>query len=487
MVLEVYNTLTKQKEVFEPIDKENKIVKIYVCGPTVYDYAHIGHARTYIAFDVIIRFLEYLGYKVKYVRNITDVGHLSGEALEGEDKLVKGAKKEKKTVWEIADKYTMAFFKDMDLLGIRRPDYQPKASQMIPEMIEMISKLIEKGYAYVTKTGIYFDVSKFEDYGKLSGIKKDELIKHRIEPDPTKKNPADFALWKFVKGDYPFKWKTPFGEGFPGWHIECSIMAMKFLGEQIDIHGGAKDLIFPHHENEIAQSEAYSGKKPFVKYWLHTGFLTINGEKMSKSKGNFITIREMLKKWKDPEIFRMFVISSHYRSDIDYNEKTMKDAKEKLERIYTTLEKLEELMKAGEEKIDKNEQAFIKKLENLKNQFIEAMEDDFNTPLALAKYMEIITETNKFFENNRNAKIAKFAYDLIIELGKIFGFFQKPKEKKIESELIEKLMKVVLEIREELRRRKLFEISDLMRAKLREIGIEVADTPEGPKWKIVQQ
>lgn len=478
MVLKVYNTLTKQKEEFKTI--EPGVVRMYVCGPTVYDWSHIGHARTYIAFDVIVRFLEYLGYKVKYVRNITDVGHLSGEALEGEDKLIKGAKKERKTPWEIADKYMMAFFKDMDVLGIRRPDYQPKASQMIPEMIEMIDTLIKKGYAYVTETGIYFDVSKFKDYGKLSKIKKDELSKHRIEPDPTKKNPADFALWKKAPENYPFRWKTPWMIGFPGWHIECSVMSMKFLGEQIDIHGGAKDLIFPHHENEIAQSEAYTGKKPFVKYWLHTGFLTINGEKMSKSKGNFITIREMLAKWKDPEIFRMFVISSHYRSDIDYSDKSMNDAKEKLDRIYNTLDRIDETIESGN---NTSSEEFIKKIKQLKEEFIEAMEDDFNTPLALAKYMEIIAETNKHLEKTKSKKDAEEARKIILELGKVFGFFQKPRKKELEKEKIEKIVDIIIKIREELRKRKIFELSDKIRESLKEIGIEIYDTPQGPKWK----
>lgn len=480
MVLKVYNTLTKKKEEFKTI--EPGTVRMYVCGPTVYDWSHVGHGRTYVAFDVIIRFLEYLGYRVKYIRNITDVGHLSGEALEGEDKLLKGAKKEKRTPWEVADKYMMAFFKDMDMLGIRRPDYQPKASQMIPEMIEMIETLIKKGYAYITETGVYFDVSKFEDYGKLSKIKKDELSKHRIEPDPTKRNPADFALWKKAPENYPFRWKTPWMIGFPGWHIECSVMSMKFLGEQIDIHGGAKDLVFPHHENEIAQSEAYTGKKPFVRYWMHTGFLTINGEKMSKSKGNFITIREMFAKWKDPEIFRMFVISSHYRSDIDYSDKAMQDAKEKLDRIYNTLDRIDEVIENGDESIS-NE--FVQKLKKLKKGFIEAMEDDFNTPLALAKYMEIISETNKHLEKVKSKKDAEKAKEVIIELGKIFGFFQKPRKKNIEEEKMKEIIQILLEIREDLRKKKLFELSDKIRDELKKVGIEIYDTPKGPKWKFV--
>jgi len=478
MSLKVYNTLTRRKEKFIPL--KEKIVNIYVCGPTVYDHTHLGHARTYIAFDVIIRFLEYLGYKVRYVRNITDVGHLSGETLEGEDKLVKGAKKEKKTPWEIADKYMMEFFKLMDELGVRRPDYQPKASQMIPDMIKIIQKLIEKGYAYETETGVYFDVSKFEGYGKLSRIKKEDLEKHRIEPDPTKKNSADFALWKKVSGGYPLKWDSPWGEGFPGWHIECSAMALKFLGEQIDIHGGAKDLIFPHHENEIAQSEAYTGKKPFAKYWLHTGFLTINGEKMSKSKGNFIILKDALKKY-DPEVLRMFFISSHYRSDIDFNEKAINDARAKLERIYNCLEMLDEIIKQNV--TANNSEEFINKIKSLKEEFIEAMKDDFNTPLALAKLMEIVSESNKFFKENKDSNAAKFVKETILELGKIFGLFQKKREKHIDSSLTNKLIELILNVREELRKRKLYEISDKIRKELKNLGIIVYDTPDGPKYR----
>lgn len=475
MKLYVYNTLTRKKELFEPIEKNE--VKIYVCGPTVYDWAHIGHARTYIAFDVIIRFLEYLGYKVKYVRNITDVGHLSGEALEGEDKLLKGARKEKKSPWEVADKYMMAFFKDMDMLGVRRPDYQPKASQMIPEMIEMIETLLNKGYAYITTTGIYFDVTKFDEYGKLSKIKREELNKHRIEPDPTKRNPADFALWKFVKGEYPFKWKTPWGVGFPGWHIECSVMSMKFLGEQIDIHGGAKDLIFPHHENEIAQSEAYTGKKPFVKYWLHTGFLTIRGEKMAKSKGNFITIREMLEKWKDPEIFRIFVVSSHYRSDIDYSEKAMEEARAKLRKIYHALYLLNYSVENG---TDKEEKELIEKAKEFKRRFIEAMLDDFNTPKALAAYMEFASFINKEFERERGRKTSEKVKEIFVELGKIFGLKMEKKEGRVSERLVEEL----LELREEFRRKRMFEVSDKIRERLEKAGIKVHDTKEGPRWEL---
>ncbi|MEM1891265.1 MAG: cysteine--tRNA ligase, partial [Nitrososphaerota archaeon] len=335
MVIKVYNTLTRRLENFEPF--EGNLVKMYVCGPTVQDVAHLGHARTYIAFDAIIRFLEYRGYRVFYVRNITDVGHIREES--GRDRILEGAAREKLEPMELVDKYMLMFFEDMDALKLRRPNIQPRATMHILDMIEMIKTLIEKGYAYEVDGNVYFDVSKFPDYGRLSGIKYEELIKHRIEPDPRKKNPADFALWKKAEKGYLLKWPSIWGEGFPGWHIECSVMSMKYLGPQIDIHGGGQELILPHHENEIAQSEAFTGKKPFVKYWLHTGYLTIAGEKMSKSLGNFVTIKEVLKKY-DADAIRFFVLSSHYRSNIDYNEEAIKRAADSVDRIRSTLREL---------------------------------------------------------------------------------------------------------------------------------------------------
>ncbi|MEM5821290.1 MAG: cysteine--tRNA ligase, partial [Candidatus Aenigmatarchaeota archaeon] len=423
MEIKLYNTLTKKKEVFKPL--EDNIVKIYVCGPTVYSHTHIGHARTFITFDILIRFLEYLGYKVKYVRNITDVGHLSGEILEGEDKVVLEAKKEKVTPWEIVDKYMFEFFKAMDLLNIRRPNVQPRPSQLIPEILEFIDKLIEKGYAYVTSSGIYYDVSKFEKYGQLSGIKREELIKHRVEPDPEKRNPADFALWKFVKDEnYPLQWNSKYGKGFPGWHIECSIMNLKHLGEQIDIHGGGIDLIFPHHENEIAQTEAVTGKQ-FVRYWIHVNFLTVNGEKMSKSKGNFITLKDFLSKY-NPEVLRIFCLRAHYRSELDFNEKAIKESQEILDKLYRTLDLLK--LVDREEKTN----VIIEKIEKLKQEFLEALADDLNFPLALSKYLEmsdlILSNISKIGKEE-----AQKVYNIFFELGsKILGLFYTERKSKID-------------------------------------------------------
>ncbi len=469
--IKIYNTLTKRKEIFEPLN--DKEVKIYVCGPTVYSSSHIGHARTFIVFDILVRFLEYLGYKVKYVRNITDIGHLSGELLEGEDKVVSQAKKEKVSPWEIVDKYMFEFFEAMDLLNVKRPNVQPRPSQLIPEMQEMIDKLLEKGYAYITETGIYFDVSKFENYGKLSGIKKEELIKHRIEPDPTKRNPADFALWKFCSEDYPLKWKYKGKYGFPGWHIECSVMNLKHLGETIDIHGGGKDLIFPHHENEIAQSESYTGKQ-FVRYWMHCGFVTVSGEKMAKSKGNFITIKEAIEKVKNPEAIRVWVLMSHYRSDCDYNEKSLNEAKEILDKFYRALDVLEK----EEEKIENKE--LLEKAEKIKNEILNALADDLNFPAALSKYIELATLI--LSNEGKIGKEKEKIKEIYLDIGsKIFGLFKYyKKDKTIDEKLIEK----IIEIRDEIRKKGLYEISDKIRKIFSEFGIEIYDTPKGTKWRI---
>lgn len=469
--IKLFNTLTKQKEIFKPL--EDNVVKIYVCGPTVYSHSHIGHARTFVTFDILIRFLEYLGYKVKYVRNITDVGHLSGEMLEGEDKVILEAKKEKLSPWEVVDKYMFEFFKMMDLLNVRRPNVQPRPSQLIPEILEFIEKLLEKGYAYITPNGIYYDVSKFENYGKLSGIKKEELIKHRVEPDPYKKNPADFALWKFVKDEnYPLQWNSKWEKGFPGWHIECSVMNLKHLGEQIDIHGGAMDLIFPHHENEIAQSEAITGKQ-FVRYWVHVNFLTINGEKMSKSKGNFITLKEALSKH-NPEALRIFFLRAHYRSELDYNEKALEESKEILERFYRALDLLKYV------KDEKETNIILPKIEDLKKEFLEALADDLNFPLALSKYIQmselIIQNINKIGKAE-----AEKVYQIFFELGnKILGIYYVSRKPKIDESLIEKL----IELRNEMRKKGLYEFSDKLRNILAEYGIEIYDEKDKSYYRI---
>ncbi len=477
MPIRVFNTLGRRYEVFETL--EPGLVKMYVCGPTVQDVAHLGHARTYIAFDAIIRFLEYYGYKVFYVRNITDVGHLREET--GEDRVIEGARRERLQPMELVDKYMFSFFQDMDALGVRRPNIQPRASMHILDMIEMVKGLIEKGYAYVVDGNVYFDVSAFPDYGKLSGIKYEELIKHRIEPDPRKRNPADFALWKKAEKGYLLKWNSPWGEGFPGWHIECCVMAMKYLGEQIDVHGGGQELILPHHENEIAQAEAYTGKKPFARYWLHTGYLTINGEKMSKSLGNFISIKDALKKY-EADVIRLFILSAHYRSQIDYNENSLKQAKANLERIRETLDQLHELLEESEKRGEK----LPEEVEGSKRRFVEAMEDDFNTPKALAEIYRLVKLAKAYISSrsSHDAEVLKAYYDTILELSKALGLLQdyKPRKMRLEAEA-EKVLEILLEVRSELRRRRLYDLSDSIRDKLAKIGIIVEDTATGQRIK----
>ncbi len=452
------------------------MVKIYVCGPTVYFQPHIGNARMFFTFDILVRLLEYLGYKVKYVRNLTDVGHLSGEMLEDEDKLILQAKKERMSPFEVADKYTHEFEEGMRLLNMRRPDIQPRASQVLLDILEAIDKLLEKGYAYITETGIYYDVSKFKEYGKLSGIKKEELIKHRIEPDPTKKNAADFALWKFVKDpNYPLQWETKYGRGFPGWHIECSVMNLKFLGETIDIHGGGMELIFPHHENEIAQSEALTGK-PFVRYWMHGNHLTVNGKKMSKSEGNFITITKAIEMLGNPEILRVFFLTAHYRSPIDYNENAIKNAKELLNKFYRTLDALKLASKRSGYKDITNE------IIQLKQEFLEALANDLNFPEALSKYIQMSNLILSHYDE-LSESCAKRVYEIFYELGdKVLGLYKyyKPAlDRKLESAINE-----IIEVRNELRKQRMFELSDKLRNALGQLGIEITDTKEGTEWRI---
>jgi len=483
VVLRVFNTLSGKLEEFKPLRKKH--VGMYVCGPTVYDWAHLGHARTYLAFDVIVRWLEFKGFSVFYVQNITDVGHLTEDTAE--DKIVKRAREERIEPMQLVEFYMREYFRDLDSLGVKRPDISPRATGHLIEMIEAIQSLIEKGYAYEINGNVFFDVSKFEDYGKLSKIKpKAMLAGSRFEVHPDKKNPKDFALWKRAEEDALLKWWSPWGYGFPGWHIECAIMGLKYLGPQFDIHGGARDLIFPHHENEIAECEAFTEKKPFVKYWLHTGFLTIDGEKMAKSLGNYITVREALKKY-DAEAIRLFVLSTHYRSEIDFTDKKLRDAETSLERLYSTMDGLEEAMERSVKREPTDmEKEFEKKIEKLRAEFVEAMDEDFNTPRALAALFDLSREINRFLGDQKqvSTKLLKEVYAVFSELGKVLGLFQKERAKKVSEKLANDLVNLLVELRENVRRKGEFELSDEIRTKLKELGVTVEDTSEGSKWKL---
>jgi cysteinyl-tRNA synthetase len=483
MVLQVFNTMSGQMEEFKPL--KDKHVGLYVCGPTVYDWAHLGHARTYIAFDVIVRWLEFKRYSVFYVQNITDVGHLTLDTAE--DKIGKRAKERKVEPMQLVELYMREYFRDLDALGVKRPDISPRATGHLIEMIDAIRSLIEKGYAYEVNGNVFFDVTKLDDYGKLSKIKLDDMLEgSRFEVHPDKRNPRDFALWKRAEPNTVLKWWSPWGTGFPGWHIECAIMGLKYLGKQFDIHGGARDLIFPHHENEIAQSEAMTGKKPFVKYWLHTGFLKINGEKMAKSLGNYITVRDALKKY-DAEAIRLFVLSTHYRNEIDFTDKKLKSAETSLNRLYSTFDALEDAKKDSvKREPNEAEQLFGENVKKLRSEFVAAMDEDFNTPKALAALFEMSKEINRFLDEHKqvSAKILEKTCDDFSELGKALGLFQKEKTREIGVQLADDLVRLLFDLREELRKKGEYVLSDEIRAKLKELGLVIEDTPEGPKWKL---
>jgi len=469
VTLKVFNTLTKRKEEFVPVDKGK--VGIYVCGPTVYDYIHIGNARSFVAFDVIRRYLEYKGYKVTYVSNLTDV----------DDKTIRRAKEKGISLQQLGEKYSDAYFNDLTKLGIKKPDINPRATQHIEEIIDLIQTLIDKGYAYVVDGNVYYDISKFEDYGKLSGNKAEALeAGARIDVDPRKRNPADFALWKRQKPGES-AWNSPWGKGRPGWHIECSVMSMKYLGETLDIHAGGKDLIFPHHENEIAQSEAATGKL-FANYWLHNEWLTVNGEKMSKSLGNFITAHEAIEKY-GSQVVRLFLVSVQYRSSIDFNERSLKQAKRNLEKLLNAIEKFDTLR---EERKSAGGEELLEQVEKIRQKFEDAMDDDFNTVLAVSALFSLTREINRYVKDHGEIgaevkkKIMGIAKRLLEDVLGIKMERRKPETDK----LVENLMKLIIEIRRQMRERGDWETADEIRAKLRALELVLEDTPEGVEWKI---
>ncbi len=469
MTLKIYNTLTRQKEVFKPIHGNR--IYMFVCGPTLYDYSHLGHAKTYVAFDIIARYLRYKGYTLFYLMNITDV----------EDRIIQRAEETNKDPTKLAKDLEKAFHTDMKVLGIDSVNLYARASEHMPEIIDQIERLIGKGYAYETKTGIYYNIAKFKDFGKLSHQKLDEVKKHRIDPDPTKKNPQDFSLWKKKKSG-PL-WDSPWEKGRPGWHIEDTAISELYLGEQYDIHGGGIDLIFPHHESEIVQMESLSEKKPMVRYWLHTGLLMVSGERMGKSMGNFVTVVDALKDY-DPEVLRYYFASTHYRGLIDYTDKSLEQAKNSLDTLYTALGNIIGLKKKEEKELTKEEKKLQKQLQKIKKNFLTAMDDDFNTPLALSHMFDMAREINIFAAENTeiNSILLLEITGTFKELGGILGILQREKAV-VEEELIEKLMELIIELRREFRERKDFATSDKLRAELRRLGITLEDTPEGMRWR----
>ncbi|MTK63346.1 MAG: cysteine--tRNA ligase [Methanobacterium sp.] len=464
-MIKLYNTMTRRKEIFEPI--EGNRVKLFVCGPTVYDYSHIGHARTYISFDVIVRYMKYSGYSVFYVQNITDL----------DDKILKRADELETSPLELARRYEEKYLHDMDLLGVEHVNLYARATEHIPEIIRQIGVLVDKGYAYETDKGVYFDESKFEDFGKLSNRNIEDLNVHRIGPDSSKRNPGDFALWKKrerISEEQEMIWDSPWGTGRPGWHIEDTAITETYFGPQYDIHGGGLDLIFPHHEAEIAQMEASSGKKPMVRYWMHTGFLNVKGEKMSKSLGNFITIYELLEEY-SPEVFRFFVLSTHYRSPIDFSSEILHQSSQGLNRIYNLIEKINcELDSDTSISLD-NDSDYIQKLAAVREEFFEAMDNDFNTPAAISTIFDLIRDVNRdIHESNISKNSLTKLKAIIMEFGYVLGLdfsMEHGNEENLEIELLD-LLKYV---REKLRQNKNWELSDQIRDKLNDLNISLED------------
>lgn len=459
--MKIYSTMSREKEELKTINKNR--IKLFVCGPTVYDDAHIGHGRTYISFDTIKRYLEYKGYTVYYIENITDV----------DDKIINRSKELNITPEYLAKKYEKRFIEDMKSLNVHKVNYFARATDHMEEIQDQIKRLIEKNYAYISEDGVYFNIDKFKDFGKLSNRKIDELESHRQLAETDKHNQNDFVLWKKREGEKYAEepvWDSPWGKGRPGWHIEDTAITEYYFGPQYDIHGGGLDLIFPHHEAEIAQIEAVSGKKPLVRYWMHTGFLNVSGEKMSKSLGNFITIRDLLKEY-DGDVFRFFVLSTHYRSPIDFSKDSLHQAKKSLERIknyINTLNQQVENNNISEDEIN-NSIPTNEIPSNLIDNFFNAMDDDFNTPKAISNIFEFIKKFNNLesYNNESIAYIKKFFNDIIFILGLDFNTSN--------NDDATEYINLILNIREKLRANKQYDLSDEIRDELNNLGINVSD------------
>jgi len=470
MALKIYNTLSRKKEEFIPLKKGE--VGIYVCGPTVYNFIHIGNARPFIIFEVVRRFLKFKGYKVRYIQNLTDI----------DDKMINKARELNISVSELAEKFIQEYFIDADSLNIERADVHPRATEHIAEIIELLKGLEEKGYAYEIDGDVFFEVSKFKNYGKLSGQDIEELkIGARVEVDERKRDAIDFALWKKAKEGEP-SWDSPWGKGRPGWHIECSAMSMKYLGKTFDIHAGGSDLIFPHHENEIAQSEANTNQQ-YVRYWMHNGYLCLNNQKMSKSLGNIMKVRDIIRKYKG-EVIRYFILSAHYRSPLNFSEEQLHQAQNSLQRLNNIIYNVKYLLKQDKFKKskDKDDELILEKRKEGEQQFIKAMDDDFNTPVALSRLFGFAKDVNIYL-NSPSLKnkiileeIIKFYQDLA---GKVLGILKDfDREQSFEQEI-----KKLIEDREKARKEKNWEKSDKIRDELKRKGVILEDTTEGVRWK----
>ncbi len=490
MGLTLHNTLTRKKEVFKPLIKGK--VGVYVCGPTVYGHAHLGHAKSYVSFDILVRYLRYLEFDVTYVQNITDVGHLTDDADQGEDKLAVAAKKEQKHPMALAEYYTRSFFEDMDKLNCLRPDISPRASGHIVEQIELVKKLMEKGYAYEAGGSVYFDVLKFNDYGKLSGRNvADMMTGTRIDASPDKKNPVDFALWKKAEPNHIMQWPSPWGNGYPGWHLECSAMATKYLGQTIDIHGGGIENQFPHHECEIAQSEA-AGSKQFVRYWLHNNMVTVDGQKMGKSLNNFINLKqaflgshEKLTRSYDPLAIRQLVLNSHYRSPLDFSDAALFAAQSGYDKISQLVIALRQAMASAPEGETSEDVAV--QLSASVAKFEDAMNDDLNTSVALSVLFDLVRFTNKLLEDKDTTAGSLIAIEeIFVHLGgDVLGIVKDSYEdaSSCDDELVDNLVKEFIVLRRKARDDKDYGLADDIRDKLSDFGILLEDSSGGTTWR----
>lgn len=469
--IRVYNTLTQTKEEFIP--RQEGKVSIYVCGVTPYADTHLGHARPSVVWDVIIRFFKWQGYETLHVQNFTDV----------DDKIILRAQEEGIPALEISKRYIAEYLATMDALGVQRADIYPKVSEHLPEIIELVEKLVEKNHAYAANGDVFFHVASFPEYGKLSKQKLEELKEGtRFEVDPKKKDAADFALWKAAKPGEP-AWESPWGEGRPGWHIECSAMSLKYLGPEFDFHGGGNDLIFPHHENEIAQSEAATGK-PLARYWVHNGMINLKDAKMSKSLGNVISIAELLEKY-PRGLIRFYLLSTHYRSGLEYYEGKLEEMSRGWTRLNDAALKLkEDLEAAQEQELTTFDQETLDNLERLEDEIIEAFSDDFNTAMALGSLFEVVREMNSYrHEQGKARQVLQRGWEILsLWAGEILGVLQL--EKGQQAGLVEPLLELLLSLREELRTQKNWALADQIRDRLAELGVTVEDTPQGPRWKV---
>lgn len=486
--LQIYNTLSRQKEVFRPITAPH--VGMYVCGPTVYGEAHLGHARPYITFDVLWRYLEHKGYKVRYVRNITDVGHLENDADAGEDKIAKKARLEQLEPMEVVQLYTNSFHQSMRELNNRPPSIEPRASGHILEQLAMIEQLIANGFAYESNGSVYFDVTTYaqqHDYGCLSGRIVEELLagagneRRVLEGQEEKRNPADFALWKKAQPEHIMRWPSPWSDGFPGWHIECSAMSTKYLGEHFDIHGGGMDLLFPHHESEIAQSQGSCGHHP-VKYWMHNNMITINGQKMGKSLGNFITLTELftgshakLEQAYSPMTVRFFILQAHYRSTLDFSNEALQGVEKGLKRFMEGVRTLNKLEAKGESSID---------VDALIASYYDALNDDLNTPILIAQLYETIGYANKVAANQESLNAADLSKLQQAVNTMVFDILGLQEEQEAGSQKLDGLMELLLELRAQAKANKDWATSDAIRDRLAALGIQVKDSKTGSSWTL---